>query len=134
MKRIFAAIGMVTLAITMLCGCKTQTNFIVMANATTLGFDVSYNGAQPQATLAYKRVEVAFVPCTTNYTPDTLMEFRFKTSIFTSDGGIYSRMATGPNATVASPAALMMSKDRNGNAPTNWSTVFPLLTVPKPNK
>jgi hypothetical protein len=134
MKRIFAAIGVVALAITMLCGCKTQTNFIVMANATTLGFDVSYNGAQPQATLAYKRAEVAFVPVTTNYTPDTLMEFRFKTSIFTSDGGIYSRMATGPHATVASPAALMMSKDRNGNAPINWSTVFPLLTTPKPNK
>jgi hypothetical protein len=119
MKRISVAIGVVALAITMLCGCKTQTGFIVMANATTLGFDVSYNGAQPQATLAYKRAEVAFVPCTTNYTPDTLMEFRFKSSIFTSSGGIYSRMATGPNATVSSPAALMMSKSPNGNLPTN---------------
>ena len=79
-----------------------------MANATTLGFDLSYDGAQPQATLAYKRAEVSFVPVITNYTPDTLMEFRFKTSIFTSAGGIYSRMATGPNATVAAPAALMM--------------------------
>ena len=132
MKRIFAAIGVAALAITMLCGCKTQTNFVVMASATTLGFDVSYNGAQPQATLAYKRAEVAFVPVTTNYTPDTLMEFRFNSSLFTSTGGIYSRMATGPHATTSAPATLMMSKDRNGNAPTNWPNT--LLSLPTPNK
>ena len=134
MKKIFAAIGAVALAITMLCGCKTQNGFVVMANATTLGFDISYNGVQPQATLAYKRAEVAFVPVSTNYTPDTLMEFRFKTSIFTSAGGIYSRMATGPNATTQAAAALMMAKDSNGNAPTNWPAVLPILIAPKPNK
>ena len=124
MNRMLAAIGVAALTIIMLCGCKTQTNFVVMANATTLGFDVSYNGAQPQATLAYKRAEVAFVPVSTNYTPDTLMEFRFKTSIFTSAGGIYSRMATGPNATTQAAATLMMAKDRNGNAPANWPTIM----------
>lgn len=134
MKKIFAAIGAVALAITMLCGCKTQNGFVVMANATTLGFDISYNGVQPQATLAYKRAEVALVPVSTNYTPDTLMEFRFKTSIFTSAGGIYSRMATGPNATTQAAAALMMAKDSNGNAPTNWPAVLPILIAPKPNK
>jgi hypothetical protein len=131
MKKFFAAIGVAILIITMLSGCKTQTNFIVMASATTLGFDVSYNGAQPQATLAYKRAEVAFVPVTTNYTPDTLMEFRFKSSLFTSAGGVYSRMATGPNATIQTPAALMMSKNPDGNLPTN-STFF--LSVPSTNK
>ena len=124
MNRFLATIGVVVLTITMLCGCKTQTGFIIMGSSTTLGFDVSYSGAQPQATLAYKRAEVAFVPVTTNYTPDTLMEFRFKTSIFTSDGGIYSRMATGPNATIASPAALMMARGRNGNLPTNSTFTF----------
>jgi len=131
MKKILSTIGVAFLAITMLCGCKTQTGFIVMANATTLGFDVSYNGAQPQATLAYKRAEVAFVPCTTNYTPDTLMEFRFKSSLFTSAGGIYSRMATGPNATVASPAALMMARSSDGNFPTNSNFLmsFPSLII-----
>lgn len=135
MKRIFAIVGVVALAITMLCGCKTQTGFIVMANATTLGFDVSYNGAQPQATLAYKRAEVAFVPVSTNYTPDTLMEFRFKTSIFTSAGGIYSRMATGPNATTQTPAALMMSKSPNGTLPlsSNFLLSLPPSTT-KTNK
>jgi len=126
MKRIFAAIGVAALAITMLTGCKTQNGFVVMASATTLGFDVSYNGAQPQATLAYKRAEVAFVPVSTNYTPDTLMEFRFKSS-FTSQE-IYSRMATGPHATVSSPAALMMSKNPNGTFPTNSSF---LLSLPQ---
>jgi hypothetical protein len=133
MKRIFAAIGVVVLALTLLVGCKTQNNFVVMASATTLGFDVSYNGAQPQATLAYKRAEVAFVPISTNYTPDTLMEFRFKSS-FTSQE-IYSRMATGPNATVASPAALMMSKSPSGNLPAFTNLLFSLPSpIIKTNK
>lgn len=113
MKKLIAILG-IALAV-MLCGCKTGDNYIVMASATTLGFDVSYNGAQPQATLAYKRSEIAFVPVTTNYTPDALMEFRFKSS-FTSQE-IYSRVATGPNATTQVPAALMMSKDVSGIIP-----------------
>ena len=134
MKRIFVAIGVSILAITMLCGCKTQTGFIVMANATTLGFDVSYNGAQPQATLAYKRAEVAFVPCTTNYTPDTLMEFKFKSSIFTSAGGIYSRMATGPNATTSTPASLLMSKNQSGALPASIPLFLPQSQIIQTNK
>lgn len=117
-------------ALTLFGGCKTQSNFIVMASATTLGFDVSYNGAQPQATLAFKRAEVAFVPVSTNYTPDALMEFRFNSS-FTSQE-IYSRIATGPHATVNMPAALMMAKDRNGNNTfTNTIFSFPPVIQPK---
>jgi hypothetical protein len=127
MKRVFAVIGVIALAITMFCGCKTQSNFVVMASATTLGFDVSYNGAQPQATLAFKRAEVAFVPVSTDYTPDTLMEFRFNSTFTTQE--IYSRMATGPNATTQAAATLMMAKDRNGNAPTNWPNI--LLSFPR---
>jgi hypothetical protein len=134
MKRIFTVIGLALLTITMLCGCKTQNGFVVMANATTLGFDVSYNGAQPQATLAYKRAEVAFVPCTTNYIPDTLMEFRFKSSIFTSAGGIYSRMATGPHATTSTPATLMMLKNSNGVFPTNSGFTLSIPSTINTNK
>jgi hypothetical protein len=134
MKKIFAAVGVVALAITMLTGCKTQNGFVVMASATTLGFDVSYNGAQPQATLAYKRAEVEFVPCTTNYIPDTLMEFQFKSSIFTSGGGIYSRMATGPHATTSTPATLMMLQDSNGVFPTNSGFTLSIPSTINTNK
>lgn len=130
MKKLFAAIGVAMLAITMLIGCKTPPNYIIMTSGTTLGFDVSESPAtaSPQATLAYKRVELALVPCQTNYTPDALMEFRFESGMFVKNY-IYSRVATGPNATVASPAAVMMSKSPNGNLPTN-STFH--LSFPSP--
>ena len=136
MKRIFAAIGVVALALTMLVGCKTPPNYIVMTSGTTLGFDVSESPAtaSPQATLAYKRVELALVPCQTNYTPDALMEFRFESGMFVKNY-IYSRVATGPNATVASPAAVMMSKDKTGALPafTNLFFSLPSPTI-KTNK
>jgi hypothetical protein len=136
MKKFFAAIGVVILALTMLVGCKTPPNYIVMTSGTTLGFDVSESPAtaSPQATLAYKRVELALVPCQTNYTPDALMEFRFESGMFVKNY-IYSRVATGPNATVASPAAVMMSKDKTGSLPafTNLFFSLPSPTV-KTNK
>ena len=119
MKRILATIGVAILAITMLVGCKTPPNYIIMTSGTTLGFDVSESPAtaSPQATLAYKRVELALVPCQTNYTPDALMEFRFKSGMFVKNE-IYSRVATGPNATTQTPAALMMSRDIAGGLPS----------------
>lgn len=132
MKRIFAAIGVAMLAITMLVGCKTPPNYIIMTSGTTLGFDVSESPAtaSPQATLAYKRVELALVPCQTNYTPDALMEFRFESGMFVKNY-IYSRVATGPNATVAAPATLMMSKSRDGTLPpsANFHLSFPSSTT-----
>lgn len=138
MKRIFAAIGVVVLAITMLVGCKTPPNYIIMTSGTTLGFDVSESPAtaSPQVTLAYKRVELALVPCQTNYTPDALMEFRFESGMFVKNY-IYSRVATGPNATVASPAAMMMSKDREGAIPAFNNSFFsppPPSPIIKTNK
>jgi hypothetical protein len=136
MKKLFAAIGVALLAITMLVGCKTPPNYIIMTSGTTLGFDVSESPAtaSPQATLAYKRVELALVPCQTNYTPDALMEFRFESGMFVKNY-IYSRVATGPNATVASPAAVMMSKGKSGELPafTNLFFSLPSPTV-KTNK
>lgn len=130
MKRIFAAIGVVVLALTMLAGCKTPPNYIIMTSGTTVGFDVSESPAtaSPQATLAYKRTEMALVPCQTNYTPDALMEFRFESGMFVKNY-IYSRVATGPNATVQTPAVLMMSKSPDGNLPTN--STF-LMSLPSP--
>lgn len=109
-------------------GCAIHPNYVIFISGTTVGFDVSQAPAAetPQATLAYKRVEVAIVPCTTNGdVPDTLMDFDFKTAIFTSGGGIHSRIATGPHATTQTPASIMMSKDSNGLFPTNLPTVLP---------
>ena len=136
MKRIFAAIGVVVLSLTMLVGCKTPPNYIIMTSGTTLGFDVSESPAtaSPQATLAYKRVELALVPCQTNYTPDALMEFRFESGMFVKNY-IYSRVATGPNATVATPATLMMSKSRTGDLPAFTNLLFSLPSpIIKTNK
>jgi hypothetical protein len=126
---LIAALGL------LLAGCATPPNYIVLSSGTTLGFDVSESAAtaSPQATLAYKRVELAVVPTSTNYTPDAMMEFRFESGMFTKNV-IYSRVATGPNATTQVPAALMMSKDRNGTGLTNINNLIPLLTAPKPTK
>ncbi len=130
MKKTFTAI----LAIMLLAGCKTAPNHnILLSSGTTLGFDVSesLSGASPQATLAYKRVELAIVPTSPEYTPDALMEFRFESGLFTKNV-IYSRIATGPNATTQAPAALLMSKDRTGSV-TNLHTIIPLFSRPNTN-
>jgi hypothetical protein len=139
MKKILVYLGVVTIALTLLSGCSTPSNCVYVGSGTTLGFDVSQSPAtqSPQATLAYKRIELAVVPVTTNgVTPDVIMDFSFKTSIFTSAGGIYSRVAIGSNATTQIPAALMMAKDRTGGigSLTNIPNLFPLLISPKSNK
>ncbi len=113
-----------------LVGCKTPPNYVVVTSGTTVGFDVSEAPATstPQATLAYKRVELAVVPIMTNgYTPDVLMDFDFKTSIFTSAGGIHSRLAVGEHATTQTPAALMMLKQKDGTLPSTVTTFLPSL-------
>ena len=134
MKKFLAFLGMAALAITMLVGCKTPPNYIILSSGTTLGFDVSESAAtaSPQATLAYKRVELAIVPTSTNYTPDAMMEFRFESGLFAKNL-IYSRVATGPNATTQVPAALMMAKDKTGGLPSLTNLFFSLPTV-KTNK
>ncbi len=132
MKKIFAAI----VTVIMLAGCKAVPNHnILLSSGTTLGFDVSesLSGASPQATLAYKRVELAIVPTTVDYTPDALMEFRFESGLFVKNV-IYSRIATGPNATTQAPAALLMSRDRTGRGPTNLHSIIPLLSMPRTNQ
>lgn len=117
MKTFFALL----LGLVLLTGCHTPLNCVVVGSGTTLGFDVSESPATqtPQATLAYKRVEIAVVPVTTNgVVPDVLMDFSFKSDLFSSSGGIYSRIAIGPNATTHAPAALMMAKTRAGQFPS----------------
>jgi hypothetical protein len=125
MKKIvtYFSIGLMALV---LVGCAgTIPNYIIVATGTTVGFDVSMSPATqtPQATLAYKRAELALVPCSTNgQAPDVLMDFDFKTDLFSSTGGIHSRIATGEHATTQLPATMLMSKDSNGLYPTNFPT------------
>lgn len=119
-----------------MAGCHTPLNCVFVGSGTTLGFDVSENPAtqSPQATLAYKRVEIAVVPVTTNgIVPDVIMDFSFRSDVFSSSGGIYSRIAIGSNATTQLPAALMMAKNRNGvvGSLTNLSNLLPLIIAPK---
>ena len=111
MKKIAIIFCMAMLALGAV-SCKCPSNYIFLASDTTVGFDVSEaaSTSTPQATLAYKRSELAIVPCTTNgVAPNVLMDFQFKTAIFTSGGGIWSRIATGDQATTQQPALLMMS-------------------------
>jgi hypothetical protein len=132
MKSIFTLFCIAALALTIV-GCKAPSNYVVLASNTTLGFDVSEAAATstPQATLAYKRQELALIPCTTNgVVPDVLMDFEFKTAIFTSNGGIRSRIATGEHATTQQPASLMMA-NRPGSS--FISTLFPPVNT-KTNK
>lgn len=126
MKRLINFFAMGILALAMAGCCELPANRILVASATTIGFDVSESSAtaSPQATLAYKRAELVIVPCLNNGTnaiivPDVLMDFTFKTSLWSADGGIYSRIATGPLATTHTPATMMMSANHSGNTSTN---------------
>jgi len=134
MNTLSKILGIALLALVMV-GCQTPHNYVVISSGTTIGFDVSEAAATstPQATLAYKRVELALVPCTTNgIVPDVLMDFEFKTSLFTSGGGIRSRVATGKHATTQQPAALLMS-NRPGSPTSFIPTLFPPVNT-KTNK
>ena len=118
-------------AFTTLAGCAGVPGQLAVGSYTTVGLDVSESptgGGTPQATLAYKRAEFATAPVTTNGTaPDVVMEFNLHTSLFSSNGGVYSRIAIGPNATVAAPAALLFSKGTIGVAGQTPETMKALL-------
>jgi hypothetical protein len=138
MKKLFTLFGIVVLTVTLLIGCATSSpRYAFVGTGTTVGFDVSASPATqtPQATLAYKRVETVLVPIATNgVTPDVITEFVFHTDLFSSNGGIYSRIAIGSNATTQLPAALMMSKTKTGQMPTNILDVVSILSQQKEKK
>jgi len=117
-----------TAVLVALVGCAGQPGMLIIGSGTTVGFDVSANPAAagtPQATLAYKRIEFASAPVGPNgIAPDMLMDFSLKTDLFSSAGGISSRIATGPNATTSTAAALMTAKDKKGNLSTNMVSLI----------
>ena len=123
-------------SLTLMVGCAGVPNQVAVGSGTTVGLDISANPATsgtPQATLAYKRVEFATAPVTTNgLAPDVLMEFRLNAALFTSGGGVYSRIAMGPHAVVGTPATMLFSKGVVGITGQTPETMKAALAVPQP--
>jgi len=103
----------------LLTGCATN-NKVLVATGTVIGVEIAENPTTGmyQAKLGYNRGEIAIVPTTNQYTPDVLVELQYA-GLFSRNGGIYQRLAVGPNA-VAQPGAMaMFLKDTNGKVDTN---------------
>lgn len=117
-------------AAALLVGCSSMHNKVIVATGTNIGVEISENPATGlyQAKLGYTRGELALVPVTNNYTPDVITEIRYS-GIFSSVGGIYSRMAVGPVAVSQPGAQLMFAKDPNGTIGTNALGIINRVTT-----
>jgi hypothetical protein len=105
----------------LLCGCSSTNKNLIVTTGTILGVEVAENPQTGlyQAKLGYGRTEFALVPTGTNgVTPDVIMEIRYH-GFFSTEGGLYQRLAVGQTACSQVPAALMFGKDERGNSPTN---------------
>jgi hypothetical protein len=115
-------------ALAALSGCRASPDYVIAASGTVIGVELSQNPATqiPQAKLGYDRAELAFVP--TNRGPkspsdpslsgadqvaDVLMELRYS-GMFSTSGGIYQRLAVGPNAVKQAGAAFLFAKSPEG--------------------
>ena len=122
-------------ALLVLVGCAALKDKTVVTTATVLGVSLAQNQGTGmyEAKLGYCRAE--FVLTDTNCT-DILMEF--KTSglfSFSSDAGLYQRLAIGKNAVGANASTALFLKNRNGNFDTNVApTVMMLQRFSQPNK
>lgn len=112
------------LAAVAIVGCTSLKNSVFTATGTYLGIQIAENPVTDlyEAKLGYGRAEVAFVPGNTNNPqalPDVVLEFRMNNSFFRGNNFVYQRLAVGSNAVSQPGAALMFSKDANGNMSTN---------------
>lgn len=109
-----------------LCGCSSTNKNLIVTTGTVLGVEVAENPQTGlyQAKLGYGRAEFALVPTSTNgVTPDVIMELRYG-GFFSSNGGIYQRLAIGKTACSQVPAAIMFGKDEQGNVSTNSASLL----------
>lgn len=122
-----SAISVVFVAI--LGACANQGYSVVAVTATTIGVGVSQQPAAGglEATLGYKRSELAFVP-TNRRAPgdstdapggaqdcaDVIMELGYETPFSFSNGGIYQRLAVGKNAVLANGSTMLFAKKSDG--------------------
>ena len=120
-----------------LAGCA-QKQAVIVHTGTLIGVDVSQSPQSQMyhAKLGFARDEYAFVPSNrTTQTndvvmfgagakdvPDVLLEIDVRNIL--SGGGIYQRLAVGPNAVTQPGAAVMFSKDSSGNISTNFASVL----------
>lgn len=115
-------------------GCSNQGYSVIASTATTIGVGISQqptNGAI-DATLGYKRAELAFVPTNRSANPDAgdsgngakdtgnvIMELKYF-GIFSTgtESGIYQRLAVGDVAVQEAGAALLFAKGPDGKVDT----------------
>ena len=126
----FAGLLGVTAIIVFLQACAQQGYSVIASTATVIGVEVSQNPATqaPQAKLGYNRGELAFVPTNRHAgdnagttkegardTANVIMELRYG-GIFDlgPSSGIYQRLAVGDIAVKQDGAALLFSKDADG--------------------
>lgn len=130
-------------------GCSTQGYSVIASTATVIGVNLSQqptNGVL-DATLGYKRAELAFVP--TNRSggesaqestgggagdaTDVIMELRYDGIFATSDkGGIYQRLAVGKNAVSQKGAAIMFAKNQDGTTNAEALRIIQGMPVTNP--
>jgi len=127
-------------------GCAAR-HTIVAATGTNIGVEVSQNPANqsPQAKLGYQRTEFAIVPTNRSANEegqggaqqhgDVIMELRYG-GIFDlgESSGIYQRLAVGSKAVEQPGAALMFSRDADGNVSSDAAKALQALkTLPQRN-
>jgi hypothetical protein len=112
----------------LLTGCATN-NRVLVATGTIIGVEIAENPTTGlyQAKLGYNRGELALVPTTNGYVPDVLVEIQYA-GLFSRNGGIYQRLAVGPNAVTQPGAMAMFLKDNNGNVSSNTLEVIKSLS------
>lgn len=134
-------------SISLLAGCTTQGYSVIASTATTIGVGVSQQptSGMIDATLGYKRAEVAFVPTNRNAgekagdvngkngggaknSADVIMELRYS-DLFASGekSGIYQRLAVGETAVKQPGATLMFTRDADGKIDTSAQNAIAAL-------
>lgn len=123
-----SSISLALLLTALLCGCANQGYSVIASTATTIGVGISQQPASGvlDATLGYKRAEVAFVPSNRNSgesagstgngakdTGNVIMELRYS-GIFSPDAAIYQRLAVGETAVAQNGTALLFAKGPDG--------------------
>jgi len=116
-----------TLLAALLCtGCSSLNNYVISGTSTVIGVEIGQNPQTQmyQAKLGYVRAELALVPTNkdgTNTfargaadTANVIMEIKYN-GIFSSNSGIYQRLAVGDVAVAQPGAAFMFAKSSDGN-------------------
>lgn len=127
-------IVLLLLPVALLSGCANQGYSIIASTATTIGVGISQQptSGSLDATLGYKRAELAFVPTNRRSGADpgsvgggardsgnVIMELRYSGSFFdNANAGIYQRLAVGDVAVQQDSTTLLFAKDSAGNIDT----------------